>query len=186
MRCRKNLNIINKYLDLRLFNLHRLQQSFSLCQLCGSCLLIPIRLAEVIAFLGYYVCPLSVIFIFIALSVIRVLVYQKCAWFTSVDKMNVVKAVLVIAMFIVVAIRIAETFVKFKKPSYVGYIFYISSVSLKNNQKSEYPSAILIFHLTITLVSFLLELYISVGLKKLSFFSLKSATLGHVFMAAGV
>ena len=147
---------------------------------------IPIRLAEVIAFLGYYVCPLNVIFIFIALSVIRVIVYQKCAWFTSLDKMNVVKAVLVIAMFIVVAIRIAETFVKYKKPSYVDYIFYISSVSLKNNPKSEYPSAILIFHLTLTLVSFLLELYISVRLKKLPFFSLKSATLGHVFMAAGV
>ena len=134
---------------------------------------IPTPIAQTLSFLGMEVCCFNIILIFTALSIIRILIYHKCNWFTVLDKHLVSRAVLITSLGMVFATKILNMLIKTgSPPSYFVYAIYLPSELT--------PLLDVLFPVT---TSLLLEIYISIRLKKLPWLSLKSVTMGHLLMA---
>ena len=120
--------------------------------------------------------------IFVALTICRLLVNCDCHWFTSLDKQIVTNTVFISSMLIVIISRIIIFFAIRENPVYVSYVIYLSSLTVKQAIGLKYPFSTTFPLLLLLIVSFLLELCISIKIKKLPWTSMKSITLGHIFM----
>ena len=121
--------------------------------------------------------------IYVALTICRVLVNCECSWFTSLDKQIVTKTVFLSSMIIVVVIRTILVFTKDPRENeiHLGYVIYLSSLD-KQSFEWKYPIFRILSLFILVIILFLIELCISIKIKKLPWSSLKSVTLGHVFM----
>ena len=141
---------------------------------------IPLVIAQIIAFLGLFVCIINIMIIYLALTICRILVNCDCHWFTSLDKQIVTKTIFLLSIIVVIVIRVIIYLIR--NSGYVGFVLYLSSIKGKQAVRWKYPLLTLVPIVSELLISFLLELYISIKLKKLPWTSLKSVTLGHIFM----
>ena len=144
---------------------------------------IPLVIAQIIAFLGIFICTVSVVLIYVALNIIRLLVYFECHWFMNLDKEFVTRTIFLSAIIIAIASRIFIAIQVRENPGYVSFVIYITSLDFKHNRvRSKYPLLTTLPSVIVLVISFLLELFLSINLQTFTWNSLKSVTLGHLFM----
>ena len=131
-------------------------------------------------------CLMNIAAIYTIMSICRICLYHEFSWFMEMDQRKMSRVITTTVFLFWVVVGILLCYRKYTSEDHLGYTsFLISNISCKKI-KFEYvalPPLIIIVFLS---SSFLLECYLAIKIKRLPWFSLKSVTVGHLVMGAGL
>ncbi len=145
---------------------------------------IPLKIAFFIAFAGQ-LCVGNTILIVVIHSVIRILIYKEFGWVLDVEKNIFSWTVFGVTFLFFLSFAIPNNIYRYNNQKLPSYVHFLSSGTRKCTGLSN-PIAKhdVVLVMLFVIVSFLIEMYIGLKVKKLPWSRLKSVTIGHVFLAA--
>lgn len=118
------------------------------------------------------------------LSILKICIYHEFGWFMRIEQKLLTKIVVIFTFICFLTVDGIRNYTNFTESKYFGFTIFLA-FSTKCGQKqvildvSRYPAAVIF-----CLISFLIECYISVKIKRIPFTSLKTGTIGQIIMAS--
>ena len=129
-------------------------------------------------------CLINPFILYFIMSICRICLYHEFSWFMEMDQRKMSRMITATVFIFWLAVGIFLFYSKYISEEHDGYtILLISNISCKQVklEKITPPTFIVIVLLSLT---FSLECYIALKVKKLPWFKLKSVTIGHLIMGA--
>ena len=130
-------------------------------------------------------CLMNIAAIYTIMSICRICLYHEFSWFMEIDQRKMSRVITATVLLILVTVGIFLIHRIHNSESFNGYtIFLISNISC---QKVKLIAPIRTWVIIVLLSSsFLFECYLAIKIRRLPWFSLKSVTIGHLIMGAGL
>ena len=147
---------------------------------------IPLPVATFLTLLTLGGCGGFTMFFYATLSFCRLCILHEFEWFMDIDQRKLYQRIWIITLLIFFLYGIPRYLFIYHKFDHVGYTLFLTSIrqcSLNQLTKNvtRHP-----FVITCILLSFIMEVYIAIKLKKLPWSTLRSITIGHIIMTIGV
>ena len=144
---------------------------------------IPLPVATFLTLLTLGGCGGFTMFFYATLSFCRLCILHEFEWFMDIDQRKLYQRIWIITLLIFFLYGIPRYLFIYHKFDHVGYTLFLTSIrqcSLNQLTKNvtRHPFVIICI-----LLSFIMEVYIALKLKKLPWSSLRSITIGHIIMS---